>query len=325
MRRLPDQGRCSARAQSLTRAGFLQGAARTASAIALAAAMPSLAWPASASGSLATRPIHKSKTGEVVPIIGLGTRSMSRRDAKAVGGQSDVIRTLLDSGGKIIDTAAAYTNGDSEDIIGEALANAASRGRTFISTKFGERGKENGLRAIETSFKHLRTEVIDLMFIHNMIDIPTQLPTLEATKASGRFRYIGISDTSDNQDELIRWLDRIDFIEFAYAADSREAEKRLLPAALDKGVACLIALPLGRGRALSAVKGMEVPVWAKAELGVETFEQLLLKFVVGHPAVTAAIPSTLDPAHMAENLVAGRGVMPDVEQRAKIAAIWENA
>ncbi len=307
----------------LTRAGFL----KTVGAVALSAAIPvPLALPAfaAAGGPLATRKIHKSKTGEQLPVIGLGTRSMSRRDAKAAAGQSDVIATLLAGGGKVIDTAANYTGGDSEDFIGEVLAKTNARSKAFISTKFAERGKENGLRSIETSFKQLRTDTIDLMYIHNMVDIPTQLPTLEDFKARGKFRYIGISDTGNNQDELIKWLDRLDFIQFAYAADSREAENRLLPAALDKGVSCLIALPLGRGRALSAVKGKEVPAWAKEELGVETFAQLLLKFVVSHPAVTVAIPSTLDPKHMAENVAAGQGPIPDAKQRAKIAAIWES-
>ncbi len=305
----------------MTRAGFLKAAAQTASAVVLTSALPAFA----ATPALAVRPIPRSTTGERLPVIGLGTRDMSRADAKAVSGQGDVIATLLSSGAKIIDTAASYTGGESEAIIGEALAKTSSRGKAFIATKFAEHGKENGLRSIETSFRQLRTEMIDLMFIHNMVDIPTQLPTLEDFKARGKFRYIGISDTSDRQDELIKSLDRLDFIEFAYAADSREAEKRLLPAALDKGVACLIALPLGRGRALEAVKGKEVPAWAREELGVDSFAQLLLKFVIGHPAVTAAIPSTLDPKHMAEDLAAGRGAIPDAKQRAKIAAIWENA
>jgi aryl-alcohol dehydrogenase-like predicted oxidoreductase len=305
----------------LTRAGFLKTAAKTASALAFAATLPAFASVA----PLALRPIPKSKAGEQLPVIGLGTRSLSRSDIKTVSGQGDVIATLLNGGGKIIDTAASYTGGDSEDVIGEALAKTGSRNKAFIATKFAERGKENGLRSIATSFKQLRTDTIDLMYVHNMVDIPTQLPTLEDFKARGKFRYIGISDTSDRQDELTKWLDRLDFIEFAYAADSREAEKRLLPAAMDKGVACMIALPLGRGRALSTVKGKDVPAWAKEELGVTSFAQLLLKFVISHPAVTAAIPSTLEPQHMAENLEAGRGPIPDAKQRTKIAAIWENA
>ena len=170
---------------SLTRACFL----RTAGAVALSAALPvRLALPAfaAAGGLLATKKILKSKTGEQLPVIGLGTRAMSRSDSKAAGGQSEVIATLLAGGGRVIDTAANYTGGDSEDFIGEALAKTNARSKVFISTKFAERGKENGLRSIETSFKQLRTDTIDLMYIHNMVDVPTQLPTLEDFKARGQ-------------------------------------------------------------------------------------------------------------------------------------------
>ncbi len=304
---------------TMTRAGFL----RAVGAAALMSGLPTQAFAAAA--PMATKAIPKSKNGETIPVIGLGTRSMSRKDPKAVSGQADVIKTLLDGGGRIIDTAAGYTGGDSEGVIGEALQNTNKRSGTFLVTKLSERGKANGIESIENSFKQLRTDVIDLFFVHNMVDIETQLPTLLEYKAKGKIRYVGISDTSDNQDALIKYLDQLDFIEFAYAADSREAESRLLPAAMDKRVATLIALPLGRGRALNSVKGKEVPQWAQAELGVHTFAQLLLKFVIGHPGVTAAIPSTLNPAHMAENLEAGRGPIPTAKQREMIGEIWKNA
>jgi aryl-alcohol dehydrogenase-like predicted oxidoreductase len=313
------------RSKGISRANFLKGT--LAAGMALTAAPLLRAGPAfaAASSPLNEKPIPKSKTGEKLPVIGLGTRAMSKSDTKAVSGQSDVIHTLLSQGGKVIDTAANYAGGDSEEVIGEVLKAGNLRSKAFLATKFAERGKENGVRSIENSLKVLNTDQLDLMYIHNMVDIPTQLPVIEDYKARGKFRYIGISDTSDNQDELIKYLDRLDFIEFAYAADGREAENRLLPAALDKGVACFIALPLGRGRALKAVQGKEVPEWAKQELGAETFAQLLLKFVVSHPAVTTAIPSTLQAKHMTENLNAGRGVIPDAKQRERIAAIWENA
>jgi len=304
---------------SLTRAGFLKIAA----GVAGAASFGLPAWAAEA--ALNTRAIPKSKNKEQLPVIGLGTRAMRKSDAKDVAGAADVIRTLLGGGGKVIDTAASYAGGDSEEVIGEVLAKDGLRSKTFLVTKFAERGKDAGIESIENSLKILKTDVIDVMFIHNMVDIATHLPTLEDYKARGKIRYIGISDTGRDQDALIKYLDRLDFVEFAYAADSREAEKNLLPAVRDKGVACLIALPFGRGRALNVVKGKPFPEWAKAELGAETYAQLLLKFVVGHTAVTAAIPSTLNPKHMAENLAAARGPLPNEKQRAQIAAIWENA
>jgi aryl-alcohol dehydrogenase-like predicted oxidoreductase len=310
---------------AFTRAAFLKGAAKAAAVVAAALLIKTRPAFAADAAPLAVRTVPKSFEGYVkLPVIGLGTRSMSRTDTKAVAGQAQVINALLDGGGKVIDTAANYTGGDSEEVIGSALAALGKRGMAFIASKYAEQTKEGGEKSIRNSLEVLRTNVVDLMFIHNMVAIEAQLPVLEAAK--GRtVRYIGISDTSDRQDELEKYLDRLDFIEFAYAADMRAAEKRLLPAAKDKGVAVLVALPLGRGRALQAVKGKQVPEWAKKELGVETHAQLLLKFVIGHPAVTVAIPSTLDPKHMAENLAAGRGPIPDEKQRAKIAAIWEGA
>jgi aryl-alcohol dehydrogenase-like predicted oxidoreductase len=302
-----------------SRAVFLKGAAGAALSL---ATVPLIVPAFAAVPAMNERPVRKSANSLKLPVIGLGTRSMSKSDAKAVAGQGEVIATLLDGGGKVIDTAANYTGGDSEEVIGAALAAKGRRKDAFLVTKFGERGKDAGVRSMENSFKSLQADVIDLMFVHNMIDVPTQVPNIKEYKAKGKIRYVGVSDTGRNQDELIKYLDDLDFVEFAYAADSREAEARLLPACLDKGVSVLVALPLGRGRALGAVKGKEVPEWARKELGVETFAQLLLKFVIGHPAVTVAIPSTLNPHHMAENLAAGRGPLPDEKQRAKIAEIW---
>lgn len=309
--------------KNLTRSAFVRGAAGAVLALGAAPLAASLAAvPNPKAPPLHLRPVHKSPLMIKLPVIGLGTRAMSKTETKAVTGQVDVINTLLNGGGTVIDTASNYTGGDSEQVIGEALEKSGLRGQAFIATKISERGKEAGLKAIDNSFSRLRVELIDLMFVHNMVDIPTQLPTLKDYKERRRIRYVGISETSDNQDELIKHLDGLDFVEFAYAADFRQAEKNLLPACLDKGVSTLIALPLGRGRALNKVKGQEVPEWAKKELGVETFAQLLLKFVISHPAVTVAIPSTLNPKHMAENLAAGRGPLPDAKQRERIAAIW---
>jgi aryl-alcohol dehydrogenase-like predicted oxidoreductase len=274
--------------------------------------------------TVATRPIPKSKSGEELPIIGLGTaRCFGKRgDDKAMADKTAVIKTLIGNGGKVIDTAAMY--GAAEELVGEILEQTKLRPQAFVATKCHIPGKE-GTATMERSFKALRTNTLDLLYIHNMVDVDTHLPTIEKFKSDGRVRYIGISDTSAGQDKLITWMDRLDFVEFAYSVGAREAEKRLLPAAKDKGVAVFTAIPLGRGSLLSAVKGKEVPAWAKEELQCETYAQLLLKFVVSHPAVTVAIPATSNPKHIAENLDAGRGPMPDAKQREKIAAIWKDA
>lgn len=306
----------------MTRTAFLKGAA---GAVALTVTgMPAMAVPA----PVMTKVIPKSKNGERLPVIGMGTSRTfdTRGDDAAMAEKGDVLKALIEGGTAdakaVLDTAASY--GEAEDACGELLEKMKLRGRTFIATKFGENGREAGVRSIENSFKRLRTDVIDLMYIHNMVDVPTQLPNIEDYKARGKFRYIGISDTSRNQDELATHMatGKLDFVEFSYSVDFRDAEKRLLPAAMDKGVAVFVALPFGRGRAFRAVKGKEVPDWARAELGCETFAQLLLKFIISHPAVTVAIPATSNVKHMAENLDAGRGPMPDAKQREKIAAIW---
>jgi aryl-alcohol dehydrogenase-like predicted oxidoreductase len=236
--------------------------------------------------------------------------------------KAQVIRELVANGGRLLDTAEQYSRGGAESFVGEVMERDQLRDKIFLATKIEASGTEAGLEAIELAFKRLRTNIIDLMFVHNMRDTDIHLPSFKAEKDKGRFRYIGVTSTGREQDRLTTWMDRIDFVEFAYAVDAREAEKRLLPMAADKGVAVLVALPLGRGRLLSKVQGQQVPEWARQELGAVSFAQLLLKFVISHPAVTAAIPGTNRPQHMIENLAAGRGPLPDAKQRERIAAIW---
>lgn len=310
-------------AKRLTRKQFMLGAAGTAAMAALPAGVRA-ATAEIPTAPLVTRTIPKSANNEQLPVIGLGTA----QDFGA-GGTPDVldqkaqvIKELIARGGKLLDTAAMYSRGGAESFVGEVVEQNSLRSDMFLATKFAERGKDNGLEAIDTAFKRLRTDMIDLMFVHNMVDTDTHLPTLKEFKAQGKFRYIGVSSTSDEQDRLTTWMDDLDFVEFAYAVDAREAENKLLPMAADKGVAVLVALPLGRGRLLSKVRGQEVPEWAKKELGVVSHAQLLLKFVVSHPAVTAAIPGTNRPQHMIENLAAGHSPLPDAKQRERIAAIW---
>ncbi len=300
---------------NLTRLQFLKGAAAFATLPAAAHA---------AAGAMATRTIPKSANKEQLPVVGLGTAQDFGvvTDPNVAEQKAQVIKELIAKGGKVLDTAAQYSRGGAETFCGEVMEKNGLRGKTFLATKFGERGKDAGIQAIEAAFKRLRTSTIDLMFVHNMVDTDTHLPTLKENKASGKFRYIGVSSTGPNQDDLSTWMDQLDFVEFAYAVDARDAEKRLLPLAADKGVAVLVALPLGRGRLLSKVQGQQVPEWAQKELGVQTFAQLLLKFVISHPAVTVAIPGTTRPQHMIENMAAGHAPLPDAKQRERIAAIW---
>jgi aryl-alcohol dehydrogenase-like predicted oxidoreductase len=304
--------------REFTRKQFLAAAGGAASL----AAMP-VRVSAQAS-AIVTRGIPKSKNKEQLPVIGLGTaQDFGAGGApEAVAQKEQVVRELVAKGGKILDTAAQYSRGGAEAFCGEVMEKHALRDKIFLATKFAERGKEAGVGAIDAAFKRLRTNMIDLMFVHNMVDTDTHLPTLKAEKDKGRFRYIGVTSTGDGQDRLTTWMDQIDFVEFEYSVDVREPEKTLLPMAADKGVAVLVALPLGRNRLLAKVQGQAVPEWARQELGVVSFAQLLLKFVASHPAVTAAIPGTNRPQHMAENMGAAHGQLPDTKQRERIAAIW---
>ncbi|MBX7200728.1 MAG: aldo/keto reductase [Rhodospirillaceae bacterium] len=302
---------------SFSRATFLKLAA----AAATAPILPAFA----ADAGLALRAIPKSKAGEQLPVIGLGTAQEFgvRSDAANRDAKQGVIKTLSDKGAKVLDTAASYS--DAEAVCGEFMEKLGNRSKLFIATKFGETGKDAGMRSVENSFKRLRTNVIDLMYVHNMIDTDTHLPWLKDLKAQNRIRYFGVTSTGGNQDRLATWMDQVDFVEFAYSVDYRAPEQKLLPMARDKGVAVFVALPFGRNRLLNKMRGKEVPAWAREELGCKTYAQLALKFLVSHPAVTVAIPGTENPAHMAENIEAGRGPLADEKQRARIAQLWENA
>lgn len=302
----------------ISRKDFLGAAA----GVAALAAMPGSLIAAGAAPVM--RVIPKSKTREELPCIGLGTAQDfgAQAEPAIMEQKAQVIRELVAKGGRVLDTAEQYSRGGAESFVGEVMERDKLRDKIFLATKIEESGEQAGLEAIEVAFKRLRTNMIDLMFVHNMRDTDIHLPNFIREKEKGRFRYVGVTSTGREQDRLTTWMDQIDFVEFAYAVDAREAEKRLLPMAADKGVAVLVALPLGRGRLLSKVQGQTLPEWAKQELGAVSFAQLLLKFVVSHPAVTAAIPGTSRPQHMIENLAAGHGPLPDAKQRERIAAIW---
>ncbi len=295
----------------MTRGQFLTLAAGAAAAIVA---------PARAAASLTMRPIPKSKAGDQLPMIGLGTAQDFGDRSAEFEKKMQVVKALVDGGGRVLDTAPSYR--EAEALCGEYMEKLGVRDKIFLSTKVQERGRADGSRSIEESFKNLRVKVIDLMNVHNMVDVDTHMPLLRDLKAQGRIRYIGVTSTGSNQNELRRWLKDIDFIQFAYSVDMRDPEKQLLPAAQDAGVATFIALPFGRNRLLNSMRGKAVPDWAKKDLGCESYAQLALKFVVSHPGVTVAIPGTKNPRHVADNLLAATGVLPDTQQREKIAALW---
>ncbi len=304
---------------TMTRAQFL----KTLGATALTSTF--IALPSWSAEPMTHKPIPKSPNGETMPVIGLGTnRYDSPGNQEETAQRMHVLRTLLGGGGTVIDTAEGY--GQAEEVLGDLFQRMGNRNQVFIATKVAERGRESGIKTMEKSFRQMRTDVIDLMMVHNLRATDVHLPTMLDWKEAGRFRYVGVSHSRPgSQDDVteVMTTGNLDFIQVNYSVDVRGPEERILPMAQDLGVAVMINVPLGRGKMLGQVEGQTVPEWAKEELGCDTFAQLLLKFVISHPAVTVTIPGTTKPKHMAENVIAGQGPLANAAQRARIAAIWD--
>ncbi|WP_334189912.1 aldo/keto reductase [Noviherbaspirillum sp.] len=269
-----------------------------------------------------TRPIPSS--GEALPVIGCGTWQTFD-----VGAGSDehaplaeVLRILFEAGGSVIDSSPMY--GRSEAVVGELLKQAGMHDKAFVATKVWTRGRDAGIRQMRESMKLLQDERIELMQIHNLVDWRTHLKTLRGWKQEGRIRHLGITHyTASAYDELeaIMRAEPLDFVQLNYSLAEREAEARLLPLAADRGIAVLVNQPFGGGRLLRDLAGTPLPPWAK-DIECETWAQILLKYVLGNPAVTCAIPGTSRPKHMVDNCRAGMGALPDTAMRKKMAAFW---
>ena len=277
--------------------------------------------------SLITKPIPS--TGERLPVIGIGTAR--RYDVAASEAElaplGEVVRNFTRMGGKLIDTAPSY--GNAEQVVGNLVTQAGNRGQLFLATKVG-RGRESvqaGREEMEQSLKRLKVDKVDLMQVHNLGGVDQMLPVLREWKEAGKTRYIGVTTSVVKQyAELERVLrtQRMDFIEVDYAIDNREVEQRILPLAQERGVAVLTALPFGRGRVFKAFGARPVPAWAQ-ELGIRTWPQFALKYIVSHPAVTAAIPGTAKMEYLTDNLGAARAPMPDAAARRRMVAFIEGS
>ena len=298
---------------SLTRAGFLRFAAGSVAALVLGG-RAGASYPASSS-SMHTRAILAS--GEALPVIGLGTYQGfdvapgSAEHARLPG----VLQALFDAGGSVIDSSPMY--GRAQAATGELLAASDGRRQAFVATKVWTRGRHEGVRQMNDSLRLLRADPLDLMQVHNLVDWRTHLATLREWKAAGRIRYLGVTHYNANAyDELAEVMraERLDFLQINYSLDEREAERRILPLAAERGMAVLINRPFGGGGLLRRLRDQPLPAWA-AEIDAQSWAQLLLKFVLSHPAVTCAIPGTGRPEHMTDNARAGFGQIPD-------AAFW---
>jgi aryl-alcohol dehydrogenase-like predicted oxidoreductase len=293
-------------------------------------------WDELHAANLVTKPIPS--TGERLPVVGIGTARRydvatsglfsTRRSVEAeLAPLREVVRNLTRLGGKLIDTAPAY--GNAEPVVGNLVAQAGNRSQLFLATKVGRgrQGVQAGRAELEQSLKQLKVDRVDLMQVHNLGGVDEMLPVLREWKQAGKTRYVGVTTTAESQyAELERLLraQRMDFIQVDYAVDNREVEQRILPLAQERGVAVLAALPFGRGRVLEALGTKPVPAWAQ-ELGIGTWPQFALKYIVSHPAVTAAIPGTAKMAYLTDNLGAARGPMPDAAARRRMAALVDAA
>ncbi|HMN46630.1 MAG TPA: aldo/keto reductase [Povalibacter sp.] len=265
------------------------------------------------------------KTGEKLPVIGLGTNAYSVTSPEDIAARKEVLENFPKLGAKVVDTARGY--GESEVVIGNLVKELGNRDQLFIATKTPIRGDvKPGNAEIEEAFARLQVKKLDLLQIHNFHGIDELFPRLKEWKQEGKVRYIGCTTSTDDQyPQMINALKTLplDFIQVDYSIDNHGAAEEILPLAQEKGVAVLINVPLGgrRGNVLSQLAGKPLPGWA-TEIGATSWAQVMLKYVVSHPAVTATIPGTTRLAHLRDNQLAGRGELLTADQRKRLEQAW---
>ena len=284
-------------------------------AIATGAAAAGAALPTFAQTStMLTRSIPSS--GELLPAVGLGTAQVfNSNDDTTRQKATAVLQALIAGGGSLIDTASVY--GDAEAVLGNVIAQAGLRSKVFIATKL----ESPDAAELKRSQSRLQTQKIDLLQFHNVHDPQQSLEQFKNWKTQGVCRYIGITSTRHQQYEAIEAVlkrERPDFVQIDYSLDDREAEKRILPLAAEVKAGVLAALPFGRARLFRAVRGKEIPEWARGF--AVSWAQFFLKYLLSDPRVTAVIPGTADAGHMADNVGAMRGPLPDPDQRRQMVA-----
>jgi aryl-alcohol dehydrogenase-like predicted oxidoreductase len=291
--------------------------------LAASAWLPALANAQTGASALIARPIPHS--GESLAVVGLGTSQVfevgddpARRQAC-----TEVVKTLVAGGGKLIDTAPSY--GNAESVVGDLLAATELRGRVFLATKLEDYDRNTGAAQLRASLQRLRTDRVDLIQLHNVGDPHQDLAMLREWKSQGFCRYIGITTSFGGDFDAVEAVVRRqkpDFLQVNYSLADRAAEKRVIPAAAEVGAAVLTDLPFARNRLFGAVRGQKLPEWA-SDFDATSWAQFFLKYLLGNAAVTAVIPGTSNAEHMADNLGAGRGRLPDAAQRARMVAFFE--
>ncbi len=277
--------------------------------------------------------IHKTilKTGEKLPVIGMGTSRTfdAGNDAELLLKLEEVTRTFFDMGGGIIDSSPMY--GTSQKVIGQLLAKVNhgkmnGKNNLFAATKVWVKGRQQGLEQMEQSLQQWGIKNFDLMQIHNLVDWQAHLETLQQMKADGNIRYIGITTSHgryhDQLQEILKKHD-FDFVQLSYNIANRDVESPLLSIAQEKGIAVIVNRPYQRGDLFRKVRDRPLPPWAQ-EFDCNSWGQYLLKYVVSHPAVTCAIPATTKVKHMKDNMLAGRGRLPTARQRVKMFKYFDS-
>ena len=264
-------------------------------------------------------------SGEQIPVVGLG--SWLQFDVGTSNEEREPLREVLklmaEYSATVIDSSPMY--GKSEQVIGDLTSELGIADKFFYATKVWTRGREEGISQMEASARKMKRDVIDLMQVHNIVDWKTHLQTLRAWKKEGKIRYYGLTTSQDSVhdeiEEIVR-TEKPDFVQFNYSIRERNAENSLLKTSQDSGTAVLINEPYAKGDLFRDVKGKILPDWA-AEYGIKSWGQFFLKYIISHPAVTCVIPGTSDAKHLADNMEAGFGALPDENGRAKMAEYFE--
>jgi aryl-alcohol dehydrogenase-like predicted oxidoreductase len=280
------------------------------------ASPPGATPSATPAAAMMTRMVPRSR--ETLPAIGLGTWKAFDVTPDAEAPIVEVVRSFFAMGGKLIDSSPMY--GKAESVIGDVLTSLNAVGTPFLAGKVWTRGSAVGVAQMEQSRQAMKAPHIDLIQVHNLVDWQTHLPVLREMKASGAIRYLGVTHYAAKDFPMIEQIMRtqtIDFIQVPYNVVDRSVEDRILPAAADTGTAVIVMRPFEEGELHRRIKGKPLPDWA-ADMDATSWAQVFLKFILANPTVTCAIPATRDPAHLADNMKAGTGRLPDANLRRTI-------
>lgn len=284
----------------------------------LAAAALSVPTRRAEQSEMLQRPIPS--TGGSIPAVGLGTwQTFDVGEAESDRAPlREILQMFAEQGGRLVDSSPMY--GRSETVVGDLTQSLGLRERLFYATKVWTRGEEDGIEQMNRSMSRMRAEPMDLMQVHNLVDWQTHLRTLRRWKSEGRIRYTGITHYQvgafDDLERIIQ-SEELDFVQLNFSIATRAAENSLLPLAADRGVATIINRPYETGSLFRAVRGQSVPAWA-SEFDCVSWGQFFLKYILSEPHVTCVIPATSNPEHLADNMRAGYGRLPNQQERKRM-------